>query len=244
MDIVLVFFVGVLVSFYGAMVGGGGLITVPFLIFMGLPPQMAIATNKVGSLGLLAGSFAKYIRSGKVQWKYVLPFCGIAVVTGVVGARLLLSIDEALLSKIIAVVILGILILVVTKKKIGLEHREVGKVRKAIGYVCYTLSMTWGSFFGGGFGILVSYTLIYLFGLTMIESAATSKFPSFIMGVSAVVAYALSGAVHFLYGIVILCGMLLGGYLGAGFALKKGNKMVKSIFVVVVVVSSIKLLLF
>ncbi|MBT3538897.1 sulfite exporter TauE/SafE family protein [Candidatus Parcubacteria bacterium] len=243
MDIVLVFFVGVLTSFYGAMVGGGGLVTIPFLIFMGLPPQVAIATNKLGSIGQLGSAFVKYARSGKVQWKLIAPFLVIAVFTGVVGARILLSINEALLSRIIAVVLLGILILVITKKKIGLEHREVGKVRKSIGYVCYTLSMTWGSFFGGGFGVFVSYTLIYLFGLTMNESAATSKFPSFIMGIVASVVYALSGVIHYPYAISIFCGMILGGYFGAGFALKKGDGVVKSVFVVVVVASAIKLLL-
>jgi len=244
MDIVLVFLVGAFAAFYGAMVGGGGLITIPFLIFLGLPPQMAIATNKVGSLGLLTGAFLKYFKSGKIQWKVVVPFSVVGVLAGVVGANFMLSIDQDLLQKIIAIVILFILVLIVWKRKVGLEHKETSKTKVVFGYICYFFSMVWGAFFGGGFGILVSYTLVYLFGFTMIESAATSKIPSFFMGVTAVIVYVVNGVIHLPYALAIVVGMFLGGYVGASFAVKRGNKTVKFIFVVVVVVSSIKLLFF
>ena len=59
---IAIFFVGAFAAWFGAMVGGGGLVSIPFLIFMGLPPQVAIATNKFGGFGLLLGALARYIK--------------------------------------------------------------------------------------------------------------------------------------------------------------------------------------
>lgn len=244
MDLIGVFLISVFASFFGAMVGGGGLITIPFFIFLGLPPQVAIATNKAGSLGLLVGSFLKYFRSGKIQWKVIIPFSVMAFFAGVFGSYFLLSIDTALLEKIIAVIILLLLILILIKRDLGLQHREVSILNKIFGYIFYFLALFWGAFFGGGFGVLVSYVLVYLFGFTMIETAATSKIPSFVMGVTAVVIYSFNGLIYLPFVIPVVLGMFLGGYLGASFAVLKGNKVVKLFFVLVVIFSAVKLLFF
>lgn len=76
MDIItifVVFFLGIAVSFIGVIVGGGGLISIPILIFLGLPPQIAIATNKFGSLGLSLSGLYKYWKAKKIIFEFVAP---------------------------------------------------------------------------------------------------------------------------------------------------------------------------
>ena len=94
--LVATFFVGVFASFIGSMVGSGGLISIPFLIFLGLPPHIAIATNRVGAFGLQLGALARFLKSKEIAWKYVGWFSVLALVAGQVGSRLLLQTDEAL----------------------------------------------------------------------------------------------------------------------------------------------------
>lgn len=65
MDIALLFFVGTIAGFFGSTVGGGSLLSIPFLIFLGLPPQVAIATDRFGGLGQATTALFKFWKSKK-----------------------------------------------------------------------------------------------------------------------------------------------------------------------------------
>jgi uncharacterized membrane protein YfcA len=67
-----VFFIGLLASIFGTLVGGGSLLSIPFLIMTGLPPQVAIATERFGDLGRTITSFLKFFNSKKIVWKCAL----------------------------------------------------------------------------------------------------------------------------------------------------------------------------
>lgn len=242
--LILVFSVGVLASFIGAMVGSGGLISIPFLIFMGLPPQIAIATNKFGSIGLSLGAVLKFLKEKKIIWEYVLPFSIISLSAAYIGANILLNINQEILSKIVGIIILLMLPTIFLKKEIGLKRNSVTKTKRGIGYLLYFLIMIFGGFFGGGGGTLILYVLIIFFGFTIIEANATDMIPWFAMSFSALMIFMMNGIVNYLYGIVLFGGMLVGGYVGAHTAIKKGNAWVKAVFVTVIVASAIKLILF
>jgi uncharacterized membrane protein YfcA len=81
-------------------------------------------------------------------------------------------------------------------------------------------------------------------GLTFIEANALDKLIWLINPVISVIIFALKGIIYYQIGIVLLLGMVIGGYLGAHTAIKKGNKFVKLAFSVVVIASAIKLLFF
>lgn len=242
--LILVFGAGVFAAFIGAMVGSGGLISIPLLIFLGLPPNVAIATNKLGSLGLTAGAFIKYFKAREVQWNYVIPFALVGLVSAYIGANILVSLDNEVLSKAVGIILLVLLPLVIFGKKVGVHKRNTSKITKSFGFVVYFLVMIWGAFFGGGGGTLVFYTLITFFGFTMIQASATNKIPWFLLGVISLVVFALHGIIDYVYGVALLLGMFVGGYLGARTAIKKGNEWVKMLFVVIVVISSLKMLFF
>ncbi len=242
--LIAVFMIGIVASFIGSMVGSGGLISIPFLIFIGLPPQVAIATNRMGGVGLSLGAIPKFWKAKKILWKYVPIFALISIAGAYVGANILLSIDEALLNTIVAVILLLMLPLLLIKKEIGVKKKDVSKTKNAIGYVLYFLIMIFGGFFGGGAGTLVFYTLMFFFGFTIIEANATDIIPWFLLSIVALIVFAFKGIVDYGSGIALFLGMLIGGYLGAHTAIKKGNEWVKIIFIVVVVLSSIKLLFF
>ena len=140
-QIIFTFFIGVCSSFIGSMVGGGGLISIPFLMFLGLPPSVAIATNKFGSLGLSAGAFIKYFKEKKIQWNYILPLSLISIISAVIGANILISLNKEILSKAIGIIILVLLPLIVFNKKIGLKKINPSKIKKIIGFILYFFAM-------------------------------------------------------------------------------------------------------
>ncbi|MCA9460331.1 MAG: sulfite exporter TauE/SafE family protein, partial [Nanoarchaeota archaeon] len=167
-QIILTFIIGVLASFIGAIVGSGGLISIPFLMFLGLPPQIAIATNKFGAVGLSIGSITKFKKEKKIIWKYILPFSILAIIGGIIGAKLLINIDEDYLSKIVGLILLILLPFIFLKKDLGIKNKKPSKQMKIIGSIIYFLLMIFGGFFGGGAGALIITTLIYFFGFKII----------------------------------------------------------------------------
>ena len=242
--LILVFFVGFIASFIGAISGGGGLISIPFLIFLGLPPQVAIATNKFGGIGLSLGAAIKFIKEKKIIWRYVLPLVIASIIGAYIGANILLNVNQETLSKIVGIILILLLPTIFLRKKVGLERRTVSKNKKILGFIVYFLIMVFGGFFGGGGGILAIYTLTILFGLTFIEVNATDIISWLSMSVFSLMVFMMNGIVNYRYGVVLFFGMTMGGYAGAHTAIRKGNRWVRLVFILVVIASVIKLLFF
>ncbi len=242
--LLLVLFIGIVAGFIDSTVGGGGLISIPSLIFLGLPPQIAIATDRLGCIGQSLAALPKYWRAKKIIWRYVPLFIIISLVSAIIGANILLNINQLALQKIIGVLLLILLIILFLKPKSGIRSSNPSGWKKILGLLIYFLIMIFGGFFGGGVGPLILYTLIFLFGFTVIEVNATKTIPWFLLALSSFIIFALNGIVDYQKGIVLFVGMALGGYLGAHTALKKGDLWVKRLFAIIVIVSSIKLLFF
>ncbi len=244
LTLILVFLVGVIASFFGSTVGGGGLLSIPFLIFVGLPPQIAIATDRFGGIGQSITAFIKFYKSKKIVWKYVPLLTIISLAGSIIGANILLNINTEILHYIVGVLLLLLLPLIFIRKGIGVQRSKIKKQKIIIGLLLYFLVQIFTGFFGGGTGILIFYILMIFFGLTIIEANATNTIPWMVLSISSVIIFAYNGIIDYRIGIVLLMGMAAGGYIGAHVGIKKGNLWVKRLFVLLVVVSGIKLLFF
>ncbi len=240
----IVLIVGIAASFIGSVAGGGGgLLSIPVLILMGLPPNIAIATNRFGSLGLAGSSIYKFAKSKKIIYSYAPVFIILAIIGSIIGANLLLQIDVQLLSKIVGIFILLPLPLLFIKNK-GLKREKPSKLSRNFGYAAYFLVAVYDAFFGAGTGLMAIYILVFTVGLPLIESMALDRISSVFSAVLATIIFAYFGIINYQVGIVLLIGMALGGYIGTRTAIKKGNKFVKLAFVIVIIASAIKLIFF
>lgn len=242
--LISVFLIGFIASFVGSMVGSGGLLTIPFLIFVGLSPAHAIGTNKLAALGLQAGAGIKYFTEKRIVWRYVVPFSIISIIGSYIGARILVAIDKENLSIIVGLILLLLLPTLFVKKSIGTKRKRITSTMKYIGYVLYFLTMVWAGFFGGGYGTMAFYIMMVFFGLTIIEASATNKIPGLFTSIISVTVFAISGIVNYMYGFVMMAGTFIGGYMGARYSIKKGEGFVKILFAAIVIASSIKLIFF
>lgn len=239
----IVLLIGLLAGFADSTVGSGGLISIPALIFLGFPAQIAIGTDRLGSVGQTLGALLSFWKSKKIVWQYVPLFSLFALLGAFIGTTILLHIDPKNLQRIIGVILILALPLIFLKK-IGIKREVVSKIKKTIGYAVYFLIMIYNGFFGTGSGPLATYSSISLFGLTIIESNATSTIPWFILSVVSIVVFIHSNIVNYTSGITLLVGMTIGGYLGAHTLIRIGEEWVKRLFIIVVIVSAIKLLFF
>jgi uncharacterized membrane protein YfcA len=183
------------------------------------------------------------MKSKEIVWKYVAPFSVLALVAAPVGSQLLLRTDESSLKAIIVAIMLLMLPTIFIKKDIGLVDKEASGIRKSIGYVIFFLVLVWQAYFGGAAATITFYVMMFFFGMTINRANATSKIPGLFLGLSTLFVFATHGIVNWAYGIAVFFGMLIGGYLGAHTALRKGNAWVKGLFAVIVLLSAVKMIL-
>lgn len=240
----VVLLLGIGAGFLDSTVGSGGSISIPGLIFVGLPPQIAIATDRLGTVGQTAAAMVKFWKSGKILWKYVPIFIILSLMGTFIGANILLSIDPKVLQKLVGILLLILLPLTLLKKDVGIRPGITNSLKKGLGFLIYFFLMIFNGFLGMGAGGISYYNSLFFFGFTFIEANATNIIPWFLLSVFSIIIFANHGIVDYSKGAFLLIGMVIGGYFGAHIALKKGNLWIKRLFAFVIIVSSIRLLFF
>ncbi len=241
-QLIAIFIAGILSGFIGAVAGGGGLFSISLLLLYGIPLQITLATNKFGGIGLSIGGLYKFIKEKKIVWKYAIGLSVAGIFSSVIGSKILLAADPASLKTLTGILLLLLVPTIFLKKDFGLENKATSNNHKIIGYVLYFLISIIASFFGG-FGAILISIVVFFFGLPMIEANATELVSFTVFSVVSVVIFMANGIIDYQIGIPLFVGMLIGGYLGAHIAVKKGNKWVKAFFGIVVVISAIKVLI-
>ncbi len=245
-DLSIIFFVGIIAGSFGTLVGGGSLITIPTLILLGLPPHTAIGTDRLGMTGVGTAGWYEFHRKRMISYRIGF-IIGVPTMLGsMLGANLVLQIDEAIVKKAVALitVIIPVFILFV-KPKIGIEKSPY-RIRNhefLIGAVASLFLGIYGGFYGAGTATFLSYVLIFLFRQTFLECAATIKIPALLLTSTAGSIFAINGAIHYPLAISLFMGTLTGSYVGAHYSDRIGNVWIKRLFFAIVLIMAIKLMI-
>jgi uncharacterized protein len=244
-EYLLTFAIGLIASIVSGMAGGGaGLITSPLFMIFGMPPHVAIATAKVGGLGITLGGFFAFRKTNFIRWSYVLFFSCIAGVASVIGSLWLLSTDAEVVEKVVGFMMLGSLPFLFLKKDVGVIQTVTSFFKKIIGSVMFFCVSVLQAGFGGGVGTMIPVILMHLFGFTALEANATRKIPGMIIAFVSLAIFMMSGIVDYKHGLAILVGTYIGSSIGTRIAIKKGERFVKGMLGVVLIGLSLKLLFF
>ena len=242
-EILCVALLGLAAGFINAYSTGGGMLSVPALMLLGVPPVAAIATSRLGTVAAAFSSAIRYYRGGVIDWRYMPFFLILAVTAGIVGPHIVLGMPHEGLEKGIAIVMLALLPIMVFQKHIGTVSRRTPRHWKMVGLALLFLVLLYSTMVGAGAGILFLYVLVYLFGMKVVEANATCTIPALVGSLVALVTYVYDGDVIFRLAIPLSLGALVGGYIGAHAALKSGSHWVKWVLVVIILLSSAELLL-
>lgn len=240
--VVLTFFVGFAASMLSGMSGGGGgFIMIPYLIFIGLPPANAIATAKMGGIGVVVGALSVFKGQGLVRKKLVVPLMAITFVCSLVSAWLIPRIDPDLFANIIGLALIALTPTLFIKKA---SLRPGARTTPWIvaGFVLYTVFSFLQTLIGSGIGTILLVVLMLLFGLNALESNATKRVAQSVQAVVLFVLLALQGLVVWAYGFAGLVGSLIGSRIGARLAIKKGETLVRAALAFAMATSGIALL--
>lgn len=243
-----IYVIAFLIAFAGIVfshIAGGGLslITIPLYIFLGFDPRVAIASQKMGTIGSFT-SIYKYIKAKKIEWQHMPFFILTSIVAAFLGSQLLIRTESSTVRVIFGGLLLLMLPFILLKREWGLKRsHHVARWKTNFGKGLFLIFSIIQSAFGAGSGMVMTFILVGFFGYPLINANATRRVPAYIMNVSAFIFMYFAGLVNIYLGLVIIFANFLGSYIGAHIAVKKGNPFVKIFFVIVVLLSGIKLLL-
>ena len=230
---------------WGTLVGGAGLVTMPALILLGLPPHTAIGTNLSGMIGVAGAGWYKFHNKGMINYKIGFLIGVPTAVGAILGANLVLQINEEVLRRAIAILtILILVIMVVVKPKVGIERRSsiVRNYEYLLGGVMSFFLGIYGGFYGPGTATFLTYILILLFKQTFLESAATVKIAILFVTIVATLIFAINGAVDYYLACSMFAGGFIGSYVGAHYSDRIGNVWIRRLFIVVVLIMATKMI--
>ncbi len=241
--VVLTFFIGLLSSTLSGMSGGGGgFITIPYFLFIGLPPANALATAKMGGIGTSVGAISVFKGKGLVHKGLVYKFMAITVVCSLISAWLIPRLDPTLFQKLIGIFLLLLTpTLFINKAAFQPGHRSHRWVWA--GFVLYSVFSFLQTLIGTGMGSILVLILMFVFGLGALESSATKRVAQSVQSVILFVLLAIQGLVFWAHGLAGLAGSVIGSHIGTHIALKKGNKFVKIMLAILMLTSGVALLL-
>lgn len=224
---------GFIAAAVDAIAGGGGLISLPALLLIGIPPHLALGTNKFAATAASMSSAITFARSGKTSWpilKWQIPF----TLTGAsLGVLAVLRISSSFLSLAVPVLIFLVGIYTVIHKEFGLENRFKGLSPLKLVLACsFALAIGfYDGFFGPGTGSFLIFAFATFLGFDFLTASANAKVLNFMSNFASLLLFAWNGKILYLYGTPMALFMMLGSYFGSKLAIKRGATLVKPIFV-------------
>jgi uncharacterized membrane protein YfcA len=220
--------------------GGGTLLTIPALIFTGLPPQVAVATAKMGGLGDDFGGLLTLLKTGHIRKDIIKIMIPIAIVIGLITPLVFAAIENRGFQIALAIFMILMLPTLFIKKK---NLRPPSRKHRLAGFSLYSVVLFLQGIFSGGVGGLAVYVLTLLFGTTKLETMATRRAIVAVMSPVAVTALLVSGFVDVGFGLAALVTAFIGSLIGAKIILKRGERFVSVVMAITILVSSVVLLI-
>ncbi|MBD1262027.1 sulfite exporter TauE/SafE family protein [Maribacter polysiphoniae] len=243
---VLLIGMGFVVGFINTVAGGGSLIALPVLIFLGLPPSVANGTNRVAIVIQTALATAGF-KSKQVSTFPFNLYLGISGLLGaIIGAYIAVDIHGETFNKILAIVMMLVVFIIVFKPKIRLEtlHERITGKYLWIGIISFFFFGIYGGFINAGLGFIMILFLHFVNRMTLVRANATKVAVVFLYTLSALLVFALNDKVNWKIGLILAIGNGSGAWLASRVSVDKGDGFIKSFLVIMVSIMAIKLWFF
>lgn len=238
--------VGFIAGFINTVAGGGSLLTLPTLIFLGLDPAVANGTNRIGIFLQTTTGALGYASKGVKTFPFSI-WCGISALIGaIIGAQIAVDIKGDLFNRILAIVMVVVILLVAFQPKIkasDIKERIKGKYF-IISIIVFFFLGIYGGFINAGIGFILLMFLAYFNKMPLVKANATKVTIAAIYTFAALLLFIYNGKVSWTHGVLLAIGNMFGAWLSSRLAVKKGDGYVRIFLIVMVGIMAIKLWFF
>ena len=236
----LILITGIIAGFINTLGGGGSLLTMPMLIFLGLPAAEANGTNRIaifiqGIVGIVSFRSKGYFYP-KISIILGLP----AILGSILGAKTAISISGELFEKILGMVMIFVLIIILTRPEKRfiqkIEGENWSNLRLVIAILAFFGVGFYGGFIQAGVGFIIIVVLTLITGMSLVKVNCLKIFITFIFTVSSLIVFTINSQVNLLLGLTLAAGSAIGAYFGSIVAISKGDRWIR-IFLIITILA-------
>lgn len=221
-----------------SIVGGGGLVLTPAMLNLhpGLHILQAIATQRTSSIFGTSVAAWNYLRRIRIERRVLLPACAAALIASALGVQLAKRIDGEVLKWTVLAVCVLLALYTALRKDLGLhEDRRFPPEREALVAAGVGGAMGfYNGLIGPGTGTLMVFAFVSVLGLDFLKSSAVSKAANVAADISSWTVLMLGGFVLWALALPLVLGNMLGSWIGSHLAIRRGQRFVRVVFLVVV----------
>lgn len=228
--LIFLFVAAFIAGFIDSIAGGGGLISLPALMVAGLPPHIALGTNKLQSMCGTFFATINYARKDKILWKAALIGIPVALLGSAIGSKLTLLIPVNILAKVLIILLPPATILMFFSKSLLNTKKAIRVITPGVLWivagVCFVVGM-YDGFFGPGTGTFLIVFMVILCRIPLLNASATAKAFNLASNVGSVVVFAIAGKIYYSTAIIMAVANIAGNLTGSNLAIKKGNILIQ-----------------
>lgn len=234
-----------LAGFIDAIAGGGGLVSLPAYLLAGLPPHLAIGTNKLSSSIGTTVATGQYARKGFMLWKMALPTCILSLLGSWVGSNLTLLVPEKAFMIVMLIALPLIALYVFTHKTLARDTEAEITTRAWVVALASAFGIgMYDGFYGPGTGTFLLLLLTGMAHLTLRQAAGITKVINLSSNIGALSVFLVNGTVLLPLGLSAAVFGMAGNYLGARSFIRKGEAIARPVIITVLAILMIKILFF
>ena len=241
-SVIILLFVGIIAGFLNVTAGGGSILTLPTLIFLGLESSVANGTNRVAILVQNISAVYSFKREKYQDLKASFIISLFTLPGAIFGALLAVKLDDEIFQKILGIIMIAIILSMFIPQK---QTNSTGNSKLSFPTV---VSMFGIGFYGGfiqvGVGFLIMASLKYLMKLNLVLVNMHKVFVVLIYTIPALIIFIVTDNVNWFLGLSLAAGNALGGWWGAKMSVKKGEGFIKGVLIIAILIMALKLLNF
>lgn len=238
----LLFVTGLSAGFVDAIAGGGGLIALPVLLSIGLPPQLALGTNKLqGTFGTLSSSY-NFFRKGQLDFNKALPGILFTFVGAAIGTLVVQHLNPRFLGRLVPILLVAVFVYTFFARGMGYAEKPP-KMDPRKFYLIFGLGLGfYDGFFGPGTGSFWMAGFCVFLGFDMTRSAGFTRAMNFTSNIVSLSVFIIGGNVLYSVGLLMAAGQFIGARLGSNLAIKNGARFIRPVFMTVVAITMMRLI--
>ncbi len=235
---------GFAAGYINTLAGSGSLITLSLMLFLGIPPTVANASNRVGVLFQTISSAANFQKQQVLDWRGGLFLAIPAVAGSIIGASLASDLNEELMRQAIGGVMLLMLFVILLRPKRWLEGTRIHFEGRPsfLQLIIFFFIGIYGGFIQAGVGVFLLAGLVLSAGYNLVYANAVKTLIVLLFTIPALIIFIRGGQVDWLIGIALAIGNAAGGWFAAKMAVERGAIFVRYVLIGVVVISAVRFL--
>ena len=242
-QIPLILITGIAAGFLNVIAGGGSLLTLPMLIFLGLPAAKANGTNRIAVAIQCATGVAGFRVKGFSDFRFSALLTIPAIPGSIIGALIAVLMGEVAFKRVLAAIMVGVLALTYLSpaKKIEGGSSEQNAGRMIVSMLAFFFIGIYGGFIQAGVGFIIIAALTSINSYDLVRANAIKLFVSFFFTIVALAIFIHSGNVDPFLGLTLALGNATGAWFGSHWAVDRGEKWIKAVLVVTSLAFAIRL---